>query len=77
MSVLAFLLCMYFLPTIIAVVRGHQSAAAIFVLNLILGVTGVFWFIALIWSLSAVWHRQTIIIQTQSPPAGPTVTPNR
>lgn len=73
MSFFAVLLCMYFLPTIVAVIRGHQSAAAIFVLNLILGVTGVFWFIALIWSLSAVWHRQTIIIQSQSPSSGPTV----
>jgi hypothetical protein len=76
MSFLVFLLCMYFLPTIIAVARGHQSSGAIFVLNLILGVTGIFWFIALVWSLSAVWRPPTTIIVQQHSPPGPTITPN-
>lgn len=77
MSFLLFLLCMYFLPTIVAVIRGHQSAAAIFVLNLVLGVTGIFWFVALIWSLSAVWRPPHTIIVQQSAPPGPTITPPR
>jgi hypothetical protein len=76
MSVLLFLLGMYFLPSIVAGVRGHQSTAAIFVLNMLLGWTMIGWIVALIWSLSAVWHQHTIIVQ-QQPPTGPTITPNR
>ncbi len=72
MSVLMFLLAitlgMYFLPSIVAGVRGHQSTAAIFVLNLLLGWSVVGWIVALVWSISAVWPPHTIIIQ---PPPGP------
>ncbi|MGD0643171.1 MAG: superinfection immunity protein [Roseiarcus sp.] len=46
------LLVFYFAPSIIALIRGHLSTAAIFVLNLILGWTFVGWIIALIWSLT-------------------------
>jgi Superinfection immunity protein len=44
----AFCLLFYFLPSII----GHQkqSFAGIFVLNLLLGWTGVGWIVALIWA---------------------------
>jgi hypothetical protein len=76
MSVLMFLIGMYFLPAIIAGVRGHQSTAAIFVLNMLLGWTMIGWIVALIWSLSAVWRQHTIIVQQQAPP-GPTISPNR
>jgi hypothetical protein len=48
---LLFGLAFYFLPTIIAAVRGKRNAAAIFALNLLLGWTFVFWVVALVWSL--------------------------
>jgi T4 superinfection immunity protein len=40
----------YFMPTVIALARGHLSALAIFLLNLIFGWTLIGWLIALIWS---------------------------
>jgi hypothetical protein len=40
----------YFLPTVIALARGHLSTLAIFLLNLFLGWTLLGWVIALIWS---------------------------
>jgi hypothetical protein len=40
----------YFLPTVIALARGHLSTLAIFLLNLFLGWTLLGWLIALIWS---------------------------
>ena len=43
---------LYFLPAAIAVLRPHQSAAAILVLNLLLGWTVLGWIVALIWSLT-------------------------
>jgi hypothetical protein len=43
----------YFVPTLIAAVRRHQSSSAIFVVNLIFGWTVLGWLIALIWSMSA------------------------
>lgn len=46
------LLIIYFLPSIIAAMRGHLSAAAIFVLNFVFGWTFIGWIIALIWSLT-------------------------
>lgn len=42
----------YFLPTIVAALRGHLSSGAIFVLNLLLGWTALFWIIALVWSFT-------------------------
>lgn len=44
----------YFIPTEIAVLRGHPNGLAIFVLNLLLGGTGVGWIVALVWSLTAI-----------------------
>jgi hypothetical protein len=41
---------LYFLPTVIALIRGHLSGLAIFLLNLFLGWTLLGWIIALIWS---------------------------
>ena len=41
---------LYFLPTVVALIRGHLSALAIFFLNLFLGWTLIGWIIALIWS---------------------------
>lgn len=43
---------LYFLPTIIAEKRKHNSWGAIFVLNLLLGWTFLFWAICLVWALT-------------------------
>jgi len=52
-------LLLYFLPTIVAFLRGHQSRAGILLVNFFLGWSGLGWIIALIWALSPVryyWH---------------------
>jgi hypothetical protein len=43
----------YFLPTVIAVVRKHRNALAVFLLNLFLGWTLFGWVGALVWSVLA------------------------
>ena len=43
-------LALYFLPTIVALARSHHNAVAIFLLNLLLGWTGLGWIVALVWS---------------------------
>jgi Superinfection immunity protein len=48
----ALLAALYFLPTIVAANRGHQSTAAICVLNTFLGWTFIGWLIALVWSFT-------------------------
>jgi Superinfection immunity protein len=47
LSLLAFL---YFLPTILAVRRGHE-VAPVLLLNLFLGWTGIGWLILLLWAI--------------------------
>jgi Superinfection immunity protein len=49
-AVLIVVTLLYFLPTVIALSRGHLSALAIFLLNLFLGWTVLGWLIAFIWS---------------------------
>lgn len=44
----------YLPPTIIAWVRQHPNRVSIFLLNLLLGWTVIGWFVALIWSASAI-----------------------
>lgn len=57
-----FLVAMYFLPTIIAFIRGHASKWGILLLNIFLGWTLLFWFIALLWSASNSGGSQNIIV---------------
>jgi hypothetical protein len=45
-------LAAYFLPTIVAVARGHHNAFAILLLNLLLGWTGLGWIFALVWAVT-------------------------
>ena len=47
---LAIILAFYFLPTIVAYNKEHQSWTALFFLNLFLGWTLVGWVIALVWA---------------------------
>ena len=53
MELLVIAALLYFVPWIIALLRRHQNAAAIFVLNLLLGWTFVGWVVALVWSMTA------------------------
>jgi hypothetical protein len=45
---------LYFVPSVVAGVRGHHNQAAIFVLNLLLAWTAIGWIIALVWTATAV-----------------------
>ena len=45
------LLAIYFLPTIIAMVRNHTNKLAIIIVNVALGWTGIGWLGALIWAV--------------------------
>jgi hypothetical protein len=45
-------LALYFLPTIVAVVRKKRNALAIFMLNLFLGIPFIGWVVALVWSVT-------------------------
>jgi len=47
----------YWMPSFLAIVRGHQSWWAIVAFNLFLGWTIVGWIFALVWSLTMPrWH---------------------
>ena len=54
-------LAVYFLPTLIALVRDHHNKVAVIVTNLLLGWTGVVWLVALIWSFTNQKETQVII----------------
>ena len=45
-------LVIYFLPTIVAIIRKNNSTLAIFILNLLLGWSFIAWVIALVWAFS-------------------------
>jgi hypothetical protein len=45
--------CLYFLPTIIAMVRSKSNRGAILLLNLFLGWTFIGWIVSLVWALAA------------------------
>ena len=62
------IICMYFAPTLIATLRKHHNAGAVFAVNLLLGWTFIGWIIAFIWSLTSPPAPQTIIIHQQPPP---------
>ena len=44
------LVAIYFLPTILALMTGHQNTAAIIMLNVLAGWTVVGWMVAMVWS---------------------------
>jgi len=44
------ILISYFIPTIIALIRKHRDATAIFILNLFLGWSLIGWIISLVWA---------------------------
>ena len=53
MEALVLAVLLHFLPTLIAILRGHHNWFAIFLTNLLLGWTVIGWIIALIWSVTA------------------------
>lgn len=60
MEALVFAALFYFLPTLIALLRGHHNGFAIFLTNLLLGWTLIGWIVALIWSTTASQRRMRV-----------------
>jgi len=50
-TALSLICALYFLPIIIAFLRGHKNRASIFILNLFLGWTALGWIGSLIWAV--------------------------
>jgi hypothetical protein len=50
---LGFPLVMYFLPSVIALLRGKRDTLAIFLLNFFLGWSVIGWIVALVWAAKA------------------------
>ena len=63
MSIILFLIAMYWLPTIIAVVRRTPSALGVAALNFFLGWTIIGWIIALVIALAAYPAERVVIIE--------------
>lgn len=51
-AALIFVAAVYFVPTLMAYVRGHPRLGAIFLVNLLLGWTVFGWVAAMVWSLA-------------------------
>ncbi len=53
--IIGLILCITLLlmPTGIALIRQHNNFIPIFILNLLLGITGIGWVIALIWAFTS------------------------
>lgn len=54
----SFALAFYFTPSVIGFFRKHQNAPAILALNFFLGITGIGWIAALVWSVTEVGSRE-------------------
>jgi hypothetical protein len=63
MSFILLLFAMYWLPTIVAIVRHASSALGIAALNFFLGWTVIGWILALVWALGAHNRPHVIIIE--------------
>lgn len=59
-AILALLICLfiYFLPFIVAVTSNRQNAGSIFIINLFLGWTLLFWVLTLAWAASTPGNRR-------------------
>jgi hypothetical protein len=60
-------LCLYFVPAIIALVRNHHNKIPIIALNILLGWSVLGWVAALIWSLMTA-HPETVVVRTSDLP---------
>jgi hypothetical protein len=63
MSFLLAWFVLYWLPTIVAVIRHTHSALGIAALNFFFGWTGIGWVLALIWALGAGSNERVIVIE--------------
>jgi hypothetical protein len=63
MSFILFLIAMYWLPTLIAIVRQTHSALGVAMINFFLGWTVIGWFLALFWALAASNSPHVIVIE--------------
>ncbi|MFN7948399.1 MAG: superinfection immunity protein [Blastocatellia bacterium] len=61
-------LVIYFLPAVIAILRGKQNWFAISALNFFLGWTAIGWIVALVWSLTHDARPQPQVVYYQTPP---------
>jgi len=53
MTIILLILLLYFMPSLIAILRGHRNAGSIIVINLFFGWSIAGWVIALAMSVSA------------------------
>jgi hypothetical protein len=63
MSFLLLLFAMYWLPTLVAIIRQTHVALGVAVVNFFLGWTVIGWIIALVWALAAGPAQQVIVIE--------------
>lgn len=66
-TVLILMFAFYFLPSIIAMFRGHKNIAGIIILNLFLGWTMIGWLGALIWSVLSQKEPEVRYIEREVP----------
>lgn len=59
------ILALYFVPTLIAAIKGKSNSVAIFALNLILGWTFIGWLVAFIWALTND-NKQQIVVNSHA-----------
>lgn len=57
----------YFIPSIIALLRGKKNLVAIIALNFFLGWSLIGWVVSLVWSLSSDPKPQKIIVNSPQP----------
>jgi hypothetical protein len=74
-GLLALLLCLYFLPTIIAGKRGVNAGFALFFVNLFVGWTVVGWIVCLIWAASGATRAQDAFYRNANGPFNRPVRP--
>jgi hypothetical protein len=63
MAVTLLLVLAYFLPSLVAVARGHQSWLEIVTCNLFLGWTVLGWIVAFIWSFTAARWEASVVVK--------------
>jgi Superinfection immunity protein len=63
MTFMLTLFLMYWLPTIIAIVRHTPSALGVAALNFFLGWTVIGWIMALVWALASSTSPHVIVIE--------------
>lgn len=68
-------LAFYLLPTIVAVVRSHDSMAAIGVVNLFFGWTLLGWVGCLAWALTEPHRQQVVVVNQPGYPQHPQPAP--